>query len=60
MNMTFEDPKMEAYFNALPSKTRAFLRNAGVEISTPGELMLIGEHFRNHFEETEPKPPSRP
>lgn len=49
--MNFEDPKMQAYYNDLPSKVRAFIDNAGVDISTPGELMLIGEHFRKKFGE---------
>ena len=44
---------MEAYFNSLPSKVRAFIHNSRADISTPGELMLIGEHFRNSFGETE-------
>ena len=40
----YRDPNMEAYFNSLPP---------GADISTPGELMLIGEHFRNSFGYTE-------
>ncbi len=53
MQMKYEDPRMEAYFNSLPSKVRAFIHNSRADISTPGELMLIGEHFRNSFGETE-------
>lgn len=52
--MNYEDPKMQAYYNALPSKVRAFIDNSGVDISTPGELMLIGEHFRKKFGEDQP------
>lgn len=44
MRLQFEDPKMQEYFEALPSKVRAFLRNSKIEISSPGELMMIGEH----------------
>ena len=28
MRLQFEDPKMQEYFEALPSKVRAFLRNS--------------------------------
>lgn len=49
MRMKYEDPRMEAYFNSLPSKVRAFINNSRADISTPGELMLIGEHFRKSF-----------
>lgn len=40
---------MEAYFASLPPKVRAFINRSKADISTPGELMLIGEHFRNSF-----------
>ncbi len=53
MKMKYEDPRMEDYFNSLPSKVRAFIRNSRADISTPGELMLIGEHFRNSFGDSE-------
>ncbi len=44
---------MEAYFNSLPPAVRVFIDRSGADISTPGELMLIGEHFRNSFGYTE-------
>lgn len=50
MRLQFEDPKMQEYFEALPSKVRAFLRNSKLEISSPGELMMIGEHFKKELE----------
>ena len=50
MRLQFEDPKMQEYFEALPSKVRAFLRNSKIEISSPGELMMIGEHFKKELE----------
>lgn len=37
---------MEAYFNSLPPKVQAFIHRSKADISTPGELMLIGEHLR--------------
>lgn len=51
--MKFDDPNMEAYFRSLPRKVQAFIENSGADISTPGELMLIGEHFRSSFGYTE-------
>ncbi|MDO4515929.1 MAG: hypothetical protein Q4C76_02175 [Bacillota bacterium] len=47
--MKYENPQMEAYFASLPPKVRAFINRSKADISTPGELMLIGEHFRNSF-----------
>lgn len=49
MQMKYENPQMEVYFNSLPPKVRAFINRSKADISTPGELMLIGEHFRNSF-----------
>ncbi len=54
MKMHYDDPKMQAYFNDLPAKARAMIDRSGVEISTPGELMLVGEHFRKKFAEESP------
>ncbi|MCI8828177.1 MAG: hypothetical protein HFE98_04920 [Ruminiclostridium sp.] len=51
--MKYRDPNMEAYFNSLPPAVRVFIDRSGADISTPGELMLIGEHFRNSFGYTE-------
>lgn len=59
MHMLFEDPKMQAYYDSLPPKVRAFLENAKVEVGSPGELMMIGEHFRNAFADQEEKGPAR-
>ena len=49
----YRDPNMEAYFNSLPPAVRVFIDRSGADISTPGELMLIGEHCRNSFGYTE-------
>ena len=51
--MKYENPQMEAYFNSLPPEVQSFIENSKADISTPGELMLIGEHFRNSFGYTE-------
>lgn len=45
--MKYENPQMEAYFNGLPAEVQAFINRSKAEISTPGELMLIGEHLRH-------------
>lgn len=47
MNMKYENPQMEAYYNSLPPKVQAFIHRSKADISTPGELMLIGEHIRH-------------
>jgi hypothetical protein len=43
--MNFKDPQMEEYFNSLPVVVQGFIVRSGLEISTFGELMMIGEHF---------------
>lgn len=44
--MKYTDDKMQAYFQTLPPKVRAFLTHSNVEISTLGELMMVGEHLK--------------
>ncbi|MPM90143.1 hypothetical protein SDC9_137260 [bioreactor metagenome] len=46
--MKFKDPKMEAYFNSLSSEAQNYINNSGVDISSFGDLVLIGEHFENN------------
>lgn len=40
------DPVLGEYFATLPPKVQDFIVNAKAEISTLGELIAIGEHFR--------------
>ena len=47
--MQFEDPRLEAYFRTLPPDVQAFLEKSGRDISSLGELMQVGEHFRKEF-----------
>ena len=47
MFMNFDTPEMEQYFASLPNETQNFIRQSGAEISTLGELMQIGEHFKH-------------
>jgi len=46
--MKFEDPKMEAYFNALSHEAQSYINNSGIDICSLGDLVLIGEHFENN------------
>lgn len=46
--MKYEDPKMEAYFKSLPSAVQNYINESGIDICSPGELTLIGEHFANN------------
>ena len=45
--MNFESSEMEQYFNTLPIATQKFIEQSGAQISTLGELMEIGEHFKH-------------
>jgi hypothetical protein len=45
--MDFETPEMENYFNSLPSDVQNYIENSGAAITTLGELMEIGEHFKH-------------
>lgn len=49
MAMQFEDAAMEQYFLSLPVSVQQFILQSGVEISTLGELMEIGEHFKSEM-----------
>jgi hypothetical protein len=45
--MKFENPEMQNYFDSLPPEAKSHIIKSGVEISTLGELMKIGEHFKH-------------
>ena len=47
MNLKYREPAKERYFSSLPPAARSYINRSGVEISTYGELMQIGEHFRH-------------
>lgn len=47
IKMKYDDPEMERYFLSLPPETQEFINQSGAEISTLGELMEIGEHFKH-------------
>ena len=56
--MRYTDPRMRAYLLTLPSKVRARLMRSKVEIASLGELMMVGEHFRNDLPPEERDPPA--
>ena len=40
--MKYEDPKMEAYWNSLPSEIQSVIDQAGIEICSLGMLQKFG------------------
>lgn len=49
IKMKYSDPKMEKYFCTLPPEVQNYINESKADISSLGELMLIGEHFRYSF-----------
>lgn len=47
--MKYSDPEMERYFKSLPPEVQSYINASDAEISSLGELKLIGEHFRYSF-----------
>ena len=45
--MKYDNGDMDRYFQSLPPNVKAFIKSSGIEISTLGELMMIGEHFKH-------------
>lgn len=54
--MQYTDANMQAYFQSLPFKVRAILMRSNIEISTLGELMMVGEHLKNELPTDEQEP----
>ena len=48
--MKYDNYDMERYFQSLPPDIKDFISSSGVEVSTLGELMLIGEHFKHSLD----------
>ncbi len=44
--MKYPDPKMEQYWNSLPLKIQSLIEQTGIEISSLGMLMKLGEYYR--------------
>lgn len=57
----YGDPAMESYFRSLPPDVQGFISQSGAKVSSLGELMMIGEHFRISFghDPTQGAEPSR-
>ena len=45
----FENDEMFEYFMSLPQNVQKYIVQSGAEISTLGELMQIGEHFKREI-----------
>ena len=45
--MKYEDPKMEAYWNSLPSEIQSVINQAGIEICSLGMLQKLGDYYKN-------------
>ena len=43
------NPELGEYFAALPPRVQDFITSSNAEISTLGELMKIGEHFKQEL-----------
>lgn len=53
--MKYDDPNMEHYFRSLPPPVQRLIERSGADIGSPGELMLIGEHFKISYGYQEPE-----
>ena len=53
--MKYDDPNMEHYFRSLPPPVQRLIERSGADICSPGELMLIGEHFKISYGYQEPE-----
>ena len=51
----YDDPNMEHYFRSLPPPVQRLIERSGADIGSPGELMLIGEHFKISYGYQEPE-----
>ncbi|WP_167875161.1 hypothetical protein [Caproiciproducens galactitolivorans] len=40
------DPNFKNYFTSLPKDVQNRIKRSGVQISTLGELMMVGERFK--------------
>ena len=47
MNMKYEDPNMEAYWNSLPPEIQSVIDQAGIEICSLGMLQKLGDYYKN-------------
>lgn len=47
MDMKFEDPHMEAYWNSLSPEAQAVINETGAEICSLEMLMRLGDYYEN-------------
>lgn len=46
-DMTFQDKKMESYWNSLPGDVRSLISASGIRLSSLGMLTKLGEYYKN-------------
>ena len=47
MMMKYDDPNMEAYWNALPQEVQALISETGVDVCSLGMLTKLGDYYVN-------------
>ena len=45
--MKYKDPRMEQYWNTLPSGVQTLIEGTGAQISSLGMLTKLGEYYKN-------------
>ena len=45
----FETDEMFEYFMSLPQNVQKYILQSGTQISTLGDLMQVGEHFKHEL-----------
>ncbi|MCI9575219.1 MAG: hypothetical protein HFJ84_00815 [Clostridiales bacterium] len=48
-NYYTRNSELREYFSSLPKNVQDFILRSGAEISTLGELMEVGEHFKREL-----------
>ena len=49
----YKDPKMQEYYNTLPSAVKSLIDTSGIEISSLGMLTKLGDYHKNNLESNE-------
>lgn len=50
MNMKYEDPNMDAYWNTLSPQVQSKIEATGIELCSLGMLMKLGDYYQNSRE----------
>lgn len=54
--MKYKDPRMEQYWNTLPSGVQTLIEGTGAQISSLGMLTKLGEYYKNDTTLEEKRP----